>query len=322
MSQDVIANRYRVDALLGEGGMGRVYRVFDTVRQEACALKLLSQKLNSEEALLQFKQEFWFMTRLQHPHIVTVHEYGVLEDQTPYITMEIISGQELAELGKVTIPLAWRILIQASKALGFIHSRRLVHRDIKSENLRLQSDGQLKLMDFGLMEPLGNRSNGQITGTVAYLAPEVPQRGLITEASDIYSLGVVAFEILTGVQPFLGTTVLDVVKAHIHSEPPPLRPFREEIPAELERIVLRMLAKIPEERYANTSELLADLAEASGLDAGIESAAEKTSYLSSHVLVARDQELEQLKGALLSMQEARSQAMLLGAPAGVGKSRL
>ncbi|HEY9843594.1 MAG TPA: SpoIIE family protein phosphatase, partial [Candidatus Obscuribacterales bacterium] len=257
-----------------------------------------------------------------HPHIVHVHEYGVLTDQTPYFTMEIVPGQELEQLGKVSIPLAWRILIQAAKALGFIHSRRLVHRDIKSENLRLQPDGQLKLMEFGLMEPLGNRSNGQLTGTVAYLPPEVPQRGQITEASDIYSLGVVAFEILTGVKPFLGTTMLDVIKAHMHSEPPPLRPFNPEIPEELERIVLKMLAKAPQDRHANTSELLAELAEASGLDAGLDSTAEKSSYLVSHVLVARDQELERLKGSLISMQEARSQAILIGAPAGVGKSRL
>ncbi len=319
---ELIANRYRVIGLLGEGGMGKVYRVHDTVRDLECALKLLSQKLNSEEAMLQFKQEFWFMTRLQHPHIVHVYEYGVLEDQTPYFTMEIVPGQELAELGKVDVDLAWKILIQASKALGFIHSRNLVHRDIKSENLRLQPDGQLKLMDFGLMEPLGKRSGGQLTGTVAYMPPEVPQRGLITEASDIYSLGVVAFEILTGVQPFLGTTLLDVVKAHIHSEPPPLTPFNPSIPSSLEHIVLKMLAKSPEDRYTNTAELLADLATGSGLDAGLDSSAEKTSYLSSHVLVAREQELTHLKTALISMQQERAQAILLGAPAGVGKSRL
>lgn len=322
LENELIANRYRVQSLLGEGGMGKVYQVYDTVRNLDCALKVLSQKLSSEDALLQFKQEFWFMTRLQHPHIVHVYEYGVLDDQTPYFTMEIVPGQELAELGKVGIDQAWKLLIQAAKALGFIHSRRLVHRDIKAENLRVQPDGQLKLMDFGLMEPLGNRSNGQLTGTIAYLPPEVPQRGLITEASDIYSLGVVAFEMLTGVQPFLGMTVLDVVKAHVHSEPPSLRSFDEAIPASLEQIVLKMLAKTPEQRYLNTAELLQDLAEASGLDAGLDSEAEKTSYLSSHVLVARDQELEELKSALISMREARSQSMLIGAPAGVGKSRL
>lgn len=323
MSQPhIIANRYQVESLLGEGGMGRVYQVFDTVRQAPCALKLLSQKLSSEEALLQFKQEFWFMTRLQHPHIVHVYEYGVLEDQQPYFTMEIVPGQELETIGKMPVAQVWQVLIQAARALGFIHSRRLVHRDIKAENLRLQPDGQLKLMDFGLMEPLGNRSNGQLTGTVAYLPPEVPQRGLITEASDIYSLGVVAFELLTGVKPFLGTTVLDVIKAHIHAEPPPLRSFDPAIPAAFERIVLRMLAKAPEDRYAQTSDLLADIAEASGLDVGLTSADEKSSYLSSHVLVARDAELEKLKIALISIQEARSQALLIGAPAGVGKSRL
>ena len=315
-----IANRYTVQRLLGEGGMGKVYEVEDSVHGTRCALKVLSQKISSEEALLQFRQEFWFMTRLAHPHIIQVHEYGVLDDQTPYFTMEIVPGQELSELSNVSSELAYDILIQSAQALGFIHSRRLVHADIKPENLRLTPDQQIKLMDFGLMQAIDTRSNGQLTGTVAYMAPEIPQRGVINESSDIYALGVMAYELLAGVQPFVGTTVLDVIKAHINSQPAPLHSFREDIPEALVRIVHKMLEKSQTDRYANTSELLEDLAQASGKSLSL-SAEGRNSYLSSHVLVARDQELDILQSALDSLSSS-SASVFIGAPAGVGKSRL
>lgn len=322
---DLIANRYRVLTLLGEGGMGTVWQVFDTVQQSECALKVLSQALDSEEALLQFKQEFWFMTRLRHPNIIAVHEYGVLQreaQQYPYFTMEIVPGQELSELSKIPAEQAWRVLIQASRALGFIHSRQLVHADIKPENLRLTPEGTVKLMDFGLMQPLGRRSTGQLTGTVAYMPPEIPQCGLFTEASDLYSLGVVLYELLAGVQPFVGTTLLDVVKAHIQAEPAPLGSFREDLPQELVQIVMQLLAKDPEARYPNTAALLAAVGRASGLETGADSADESAAYLNSHVLVARDAELSHLNQALKQLQAAQAEGVLIGAPAGVGKSRL
>lgn len=315
-----IANRYTVQDLLGEGGMGRVYQVMDTVQQRPCALKVLSQKISSEAALLQFRQEFWFMTRLAHPHIIQVHEYGVLEDQTPYFTMEIVPGQELSELKNITPDLAYAILIQTAQALGFIHSRRLVHADIKPENIRITPEQQVKLMDFGLMQAIDTRSNGQLTGTVAYMAPEIPQRGLINESTDIYALGVLAYELLAGVQPFVGTTVLDVVKAHISSQPAPLSSFRQDIPQALVDIIHKMLAKNPEDRYHNTAELLEDLSAASGISLQL-SEADRNSYLSSHVLVARDEELGTLEQALSQLAQ-HSTSFFIGAPAGVGKSRL
>jgi serine phosphatase RsbU (regulator of sigma subunit)/serine/threonine protein kinase len=320
--QRVIDNRYQDLGLLGEGGMGLVYRVRDTITQRECALKILSRKIASEEAFLQFKQEFWYMSRLNHPHIIHVYEYGVLDDQAPYFTMELVPGQELSDLNRVDVNTAYRVLIQATKALGFIHSRLLVHSDIKPENLRIREDGTLKLMDFGLMQPLGNRSNGQLTGTVAYMPPEVPQRGVINESSDIYSLGVVAYELLAGVQPFIGTTILEVLKAHINSEPAPLKTFRSDLPDELIRIVRKMMARDQADRYPNSSELLSDLAAASGLKEALESDEERSSYLSSHVLVGRDSELKVLKDLQAEVNAGTSRAIFVSAPAGVGKSRL
>lgn len=322
MSERVIDNRYQDLGLLGEGGMGQVFRVRDTLTQRESALKILSRKIASEEAFLQFKQEFWYMSRLRHPHIIHVYEYGVLDDQAPYFTMELVPGQELSELSRIDATTAYRVLIQATKALGFIHSRLLVHSDIKPENLRIREDGTLKLMDFGLMQPLGNRSNGQLTGTVAYMPPEVPQRGVINESSDIYSLGVVAYELLAGVQPFIGTTILEVLKAHIHSEPAPLKTFRSDLPEALLQIVAKMMAREQADRYPNTAELLADLASASGLKEALESDEERSSYLSSHVLVGRDSELKALKDLQAEVNAGNSRAIFVSAPAGVGKSRL
>ena len=320
--KEIIANRYEIISQLGQGGMGTVYEVYDQVSREKRALKLLSQKLNTDEALMQFKQEFWFMTRLQHANIIQVYEYGVLEDQKPFITMEIVPGQELIELGTLDEATAYPILMQTARALGFIHSRQLVHSDIKPENLRLRPDGSVKLMDFGLMQAMGTRSTGQLTGTVAYMPPEVPQRGLITEASDIYSLGVMAFELLTGQQPFQADSVLELIKAHISAPIPLPRTLNPEISEDLQRIILKMMAKSVDDRYQNTAELLSDLAQASGLDSGLDTEQEKTAYLSSHVLVARDQELSHLDQALEALNQKESCGVLIGAPAGVGKSRL
>ncbi len=315
-----IANRYTIQRLLGEGGMGKVYQVHDSVHDRECALKVLSQKISSEAALLQFRQEFWFMTRLAHPHIIQVYEYGVLPDQTPYFTMEIVPGEELADLKNIEVEQAYKILIQTAQALGFIHSRRLIHADIKPENLRINTEGQVKLMDFGLMQATDTRSNGQLTGTVAYMAPEIPQRGVMNETTDIYSLGVMAYEMLAGVQPFVGTTVLDVIKAHIGSQPAPLASFREDLPPDLIKIVHRMMEKNPEDRYLNTAELLSDLYAASGLEPENRSE-DHQSYLSSHVLVARDEELGTLEKALENLKDGAA-SLFIGAPAGVGKSRL
>lgn len=304
--------------------MGLVYEVKDQTAgsEKTCALKVLTQKIASEEAFLQFKQEFWFMTKLRHPNIIQVHEYGVLPDGRPYITMELVPGQELTEVRRPDIETIYNIFIQATKALGFIHSRRLVHCDIKPENLRLMPNGHLKLMDFGLMRPLGNRSNGQLSGTVAYMPPEMPQRGIIDESSDFYSLGVVMYELITGIQPFIGKTILEVVKAHIHNQPPAIQSLRPDIPPALADLVHKLMAKTQAERYTNAEELLIALAAASNRPEILESADEKQSYLNSHVLVGRDTELQLLKDCLEQVRQNHNQTVLIGAPAGVGKSRL
>lgn len=316
----LIDNRYEVIKLLGVGGMGQVYQVKDLVSKSECALKLLSNKIASEDAYIQFKQEFWYMNKLKHPHIIHVHNFGVLENNSPYITMEIVPGEELTQISKISYEQIYQILFEVSKALGFIHSRLLLHCDIKSDNIRILPDGHIKLMDFGLMQQMNSRSTGKITGTVAYLPPEVPQGGVINASSDFYSLGVLAFELITGVQPFIGKTILDIIKAHIEKTPPPIKSFRKDIPKALEDIILKMMAKDQSDRFQNASDLLESLSKASGLKFS-ESIEEKKSYLNSHVLVGRDEELKILRRTLETPSD-HNHSVFIGAPAGVGKSRL
>lgn len=320
---EVLANRYKVIRKLGEGGMGAVYQVEDTLNNNIVAFKILSKQIaESPETLLQFKHEFRVMNKLKHPNTVNVFDYGLMPDKSPYLTMEVVPGHELADLKNIDFKEIARILTQLCQALSFIHSRLLVHCDIKPQNIRIKDDGNVKVMDFGLMNQLGLRSNGQITGTVDYLPPEMPTGGIINESSDLYSVGVVAYEMVTGKLPFIGESVLEVIRAHINTPVVPPSDINPDIPPQLESIILKLLEKNQSERYKNASEVIADLVELSGEEIVNESIEQKTSYLSSSVLVGRDKELKSLESALTLVNKNHGKSVFIGAPAGVGKSRL
>ncbi|MFN4151949.1 MAG: serine/threonine protein kinase, partial [Candidatus Sericytochromatia bacterium] len=260
MTEQVLANRYKVIRKLGEGGMGTVYQVEDTLTKEVVAFKILSKQIaDSPETILQFKHEFRVMNKLKHPNTVNVFDYGIMPDKSPYLTMEVVPGNELTDLKNLDYKEIARILIQLCQALSFIHSRLMVHCDIKPENIRVKEDGSVKLMDFGLMNQMGLRSNGQITGTVNYLPPEIPTGGVINAGSDLYSVGVVAYELVTGKLPFEGASVLEVIRAHINSDVVPPKKYKEDIPEQLEQVILKLLEKKPENRYQTASEVIADL---------------------------------------------------------------
>jgi serine phosphatase RsbU (regulator of sigma subunit)/tetratricopeptide (TPR) repeat protein len=323
MTDQVLANRYKVISKLGEGGMGAVFKVEDNLNRDIVAFKILSKQIaDSPETLLQFKQEFRVMNKLKHPNTVNVFDYGLMPDKSPYLTMEVVPGKELADIKDMDYTEICRILMQLCQALSFIHSRLLVHCDIKPQNIRLKEDGSVKVMDFGLMNQLGLRSNGQITGTVDYLPPEIPTGGIINASSDLYSVGVVAYELVTGRLPFEGDSVLEVIRAHINSRVTPPSEFRQDIPDKLEKIILKLLEKSQQERYQAASEVIADLVELSGEEFTGESLEQKRSYLSSSVLVGRDKELKILETALAHVEKGYGKAIFVAAPAGVGKSRL
>ncbi|MFP5503257.1 MAG: protein kinase domain-containing protein, partial [Candidatus Sericytochromatia bacterium] len=322
----LLANRYQVLRELGRGGMGVVHAVSDTLDgSRQLALKTIRQDAAlTPHQRLRFKEEFRAMARLEHPNTVKVHDFGVLDAHSHYLTMEIVPGQELEALISdrgMPVEQACRLLIQLLQALGFIHARGYVHRDIKAANIRVTEDGTLKLMDFGLMEPIGQRSTRTITGTPGYMPPEVVTGGAICPASDLYSVGCLAMEMLTGRLPFTGT-LSEVVRSHAGTPPEPLRSRRPELPEALERIVSRLLRKDPKDRYAAASEVVADLAGIAGLEVARDTEDQRRSFVRTSELVGREPERQALEAALAGLKERRSAALLIGAPAGVGKSRL
>jgi len=289
------------------------------------ALKTIrSENGLSAAAQLRFKEEFRSMARLRHPNTVTVYDFGIVDAHTRYLTMELVDGTALSELCRhPPLPLAQvrHYLLQLLQALGFIHSRLFVHRDIKADNIHIRPDGILKLMDFGLMDQLGMVSQGQITGTPGYLPPEVLQGGVIAAPADLYSVGCLAYELLTGRLPFAGDLVT-VIRAHLDTTPPPPSAWRPEIPPALDAIVMRLLAKDPDQRYAQAAEVILELAAEAGMPMAAESLEQKKSYLTSSVLVAREEEVAELHQALQETLAGHGRAIFVGAPAGIGKTHL
>ena len=270
--------RYEIRSLLGVGGMGEVYLAQDTQLLRPVALKLLPSEFTlNEERLSRFKQEALAASALNHPNILTIYEVGS-EDAIHFISTEYIDGVSLRELmgqEQLTMEQVLDLGGQIASALAAAHSAGIVHRDIKPENVMVRRDGYVKVLDFGLAkltEHSGLRSDpeaatmqavktdpGKVMGTANYMSPE-QARGLSVDArTDIWSLGVILYELAAGRVPFAGQTGSDVLVSILSSEPVPLQRYAPDIPAELQRIVRKALRKDPEERYQLVKELALDL---------------------------------------------------------------
>jgi eukaryotic-like serine/threonine-protein kinase len=269
---------YEVLGLLGTGGMGEVYLARDLKLRRKIALKLLPADFTvDKERVRRFQQEARAASALNHPNIITIHEIGQL-DGRHFIATEFIEGETLRQhmkLTKLSLREALDIAIQVAGALQAAHSAGIVHRDIKPENIMLRPDGYTKVLDFGLAKlsdqhPQSsdaeastlsklNTEPGLVMGTVNYMSPE-QTRGLNLDArSDIFSLGVVTYEMVAGHAPFEGDTPSDLIASILKVEPPPLAQYSEDVPSELQRIITRALKKDREGRYQTASDLLIDL---------------------------------------------------------------
>ena len=271
-------NHYEIISLIGEGGMGEVYLAKDTTLGRRVALKLLPRYIsNDPDRLRRFKQEARTASALSHPNVCVIHEISESEDGRPFIAMEYVEGitlrQRIADknikLGDVL-----DVAVQIADALRAAHEAGIVHRDIKPENIMIRRDGYVKVLDFGLAKLTEQRnpgasqsistlfvnsSPGSVMGTAGYMSPEQARGVGVDERTDIWSLGVVLYEMLTGHPPFSGATPTDVVIAIVEKEPKPVAQYTASVPAELERIVRKALRKDADERYQIVKEMAIDL---------------------------------------------------------------
>lgn len=273
-SRDSFAH-YKLGSQIGAGGMGEVYLADDTKLGRKVAIKFLNEQFSRDEALLnRFIQEARAASALNHPNILTVYEIGEHEG-THYISSEFIDGKTLRERMKkrLTFDETLSITVQTAEALSAAHQAGIVHRDIKPENIMVRPDGYVKVLDFGLAKltevmnsdgedqtkKLVKTNPGVVMGTVAYMSPE-QARGKNTDGrTDVFSFGVVMYEMLTGTMPFQGETMTDVLSSIISSEPQPITSLAPHLPRELQRIVQKTLKKKREQRYQSTKDLLVDL---------------------------------------------------------------
>jgi len=273
-------SHYRILSKLGEGGMGVVYRAEDTKLGRAIAVKVLPPHLGGDEdARKRFVQEAKAASALDHVNICTIHEIDETEDGRIFMVMTLYEGQTVKEHlagGALDLARAVDIAIGVARGLERAHERGIVHRDIKPGNIMVTSDGVVKIMDFGIAKLSGEAAitrTGSSVGTAPYMSPEQAGGGVVDHRTDIWSLGVLLYEMLTGRRPFAGEYDPAIIYAIIHEEPKPLAAFRSDVPAELEHVVMRAMAKSPPERYQSAGEMYAGLEScARAIAAGADSA--------------------------------------------------
>ena len=268
--------RYEIRSHIGAGGMGEVYLAHDTELERAVALKVLpADAASDEQRMHRFIQEAKAVSVLNHPNILTIHEIGNAGD-VQFMAMEFVKGITLLEhmkSGRMELSKVLDVSMQAASALATAHDAGIVHRDIKPENIMLRLDGYVKVLDFGLAKLLGlpemdreaqtkelvTTNPGMILGTLRYMSPEQARGQKLNKATDIWSLGVVIYEMVADHYPFNGSTASDVLASILMVAPPPLTEYWPQTPQELDRIVMKALAKDREERYQSARDLLLDL---------------------------------------------------------------
>jgi eukaryotic-like serine/threonine-protein kinase len=283
----LLGGRYRLDAQIGRGGMSTVYRAFDTVLERPVAIKLMHREIASDsDQLERFRREARSVAQLSHPHVVTVIDAG--EERapdgldpdldggvgSPYIVLEYVEGETLKDLirreGPLEIPQAIAYAIEIARALGAAHEHHIVHRDVKPQNVLISVEGGAKITDFGIARTLteeGLTMAGRVLGTTDYVSPEQALGQPVTGQSDLYSLGVVLYEMLTGEVPFRGETPVAVAMRHVREDVPDVQLLRPEVSAATASVIDRAVSKDLSRRYRDAASMVAALEDVLAIEA-------------------------------------------------------
>jgi predicted ATPase/tRNA A-37 threonylcarbamoyl transferase component Bud32 len=328
--QHIIDHRYQLLSEIGQGGMGTVYRAFDRLAREEVALKRVKSPARRAESpqadttrALALAHEFRVLAGLRHPHIVTVLDYGFDAARIPYYTMQFL--EQAAPIHQAVaaqdMTRKIRLLLDMLRALVYLHRRGIVHRDLKPANVLVTSEGQVKVLDFGLALPddlmMNTANDGTILGTLTHIAPEMFLEKPASVASDLYAAGIIAYEVFTGALPYPSMDAGGFVHSVLHSEPD-----LTALPPRLRSVIGQLLAKKPADRYANAEAVIAALCAAADLTPPAETSVLRESFLQASRFVGREAELTKLVHALDAAFLGAGTAWLIGGESGVGKSRL
>ncbi len=264
MAQETLLNnRYRLVAQQGSGGMAVIYKAVDQALGRTVAVKILRPSLITDPSFLErFRNEARSVAKLAHPNIVTVHDVGQ-DGNTHYIVMEFVVGQDLKKLIRTEAPFsierALNIAIQISAGIGYAHRSGLVHADVKPQNVLVAEGDVVKVTDFGIAQALSDAAIGErqkvVWGSPHYFSPEQAQGERPSPASDVYSVGIVLFEMLTGRLPFIGADQQELALAHIRDTPPHVTDFNPSVPVQLDQIIQKVMSKEPASRYRTADQL-------------------------------------------------------------------
>jgi tRNA A-37 threonylcarbamoyl transferase component Bud32 len=318
----LIAGRYRLEARIARGGMGTVYRVFDQVRQQPCALKRVDTAGDARRRTRMFEREFNTLAGLKHPRIIEVYDYGV-DEQGAYYTMELLDGRDLHELAPLPYTTACRYLRDVASSLALLHARNLLHRDLSPRNVRITSDERAKLLDFGALASFGRSTT--LVGTPPFVPLEALELAELDQRADLYSLGALAYWLLTGHHAYDVRAIADLRAAWAREPPPPSEVAPRErvppIPKPLDDLVLALLSHDPLARPASAAEVIARLSTIANLPADREPLS-ALSYLQGIPTVGRTRERAQLRRRMKAALAGSGSVALVHAEAGMGSARI
>ncbi|WP_078556848.1 Stk1 family PASTA domain-containing Ser/Thr kinase [Bacillus alkalicellulosilyticus] len=261
-----ISGRYQILETVGGGGMANVYKAHDVILDRVVAVKVLQPQFSGDEQFIKrFHREAQAATSLAHPNVVSIYDVGV-EDDVYYIVMEYVEGPTLKELiqqrGPIPLDETIDIMTQVMSAIAHAHANQIVHRDIKPHNILISTSGEVKVTDFGIARAMSSATithTNSVMGSVHYLSPEQARGGVVNLKSDIYSLGIVLYEMVTGKLPFSGDTAVSIAIKHLQSDVPSVKQFNASMPQSIENIIKKATAKDPFHRYASVYEMEEDL---------------------------------------------------------------
>ncbi len=330
----ILDERYQIQTHLGTGGMGEVYRVLDLDQNQACALKILNTMVDHKAVHRRFHREFQVLNRFHHPRLVRTYTWGFAEDR-PYFTMEYLPGKTLekviadhALLGQFQASYFFPLMEQLAEGLAYIHAQGAVHRDLKPSNIMvLETEEGIKItiLDMGLaklrhLHSASITQTGTAIGTAEYMSPEQGKGLWVDHRSDLYSLGIILYEMLTGTPPFSGQNPISVIMKHIREIPPSMGEINIAVPDEIQQIVLKLLAKEPVDRFQSADEVLRALPSEFVLPDDEQRDVHRK--VMRPQFIGRESEMKTLRAMLQDVQAGEQRVILISGESGVGKTRL